>query len=125
MTPLESVPRFIGSSGDDWCCRAAMLGPPDKVNDYLLHWLLFPGPPIASYLAYHMPIEDVSSVQSFHQHPQTCSVHTVISGAGECATADKRHELMAGSVVYVRSGVPHSFYPLPRQHLSYVVVQQP
>jgi mannose-6-phosphate isomerase-like protein (cupin superfamily) len=116
---------FVGPSGADWCCRSAMHGPPDSVTDCLLQWLIIPGPPVSAYLTYCLPREDPSDMQFFHQHPNTWSVHIVLSGRGEYAVEGKRHAIGAGSVMYHGPGVPHSIYPLPNEHLAFIAVQHP
>jgi mannose-6-phosphate isomerase-like protein (cupin superfamily) len=102
-----------------------MHGPPDSVTDSLLQWLILPGPPISAYFTYCLPREDPSNMQFFHQHPTTWSVHIVVSGRGEYAVDGQRIPIGAGSVMYHGPGVPHSIYPLPNEHLAFVVVQHP
>jgi mannose-6-phosphate isomerase-like protein (cupin superfamily) len=121
----EGVATFAGPSGADWCCRSAMHGPPDHVTDSLLQWLIFPGPPISAYFTYCLPREDPSTMQFFHQHPSTWSVHIVVSGRGEYAVDTQRFAIAAGSIAYHGPGVPHSIYPLANEHLAFVVVQHP
>ena len=102
-----------------------MFGAPDRVTDRIMQWLLFPGPPVSAYLTYYLPRADVSDMQFFHKHPETWSVHVVLSGSGEYAVDGKVFPVSAGSVMYHGPNVEHSIYPLVNDHLAMLCIQHP
>jgi mannose-6-phosphate isomerase-like protein (cupin superfamily) len=119
------VRRFVGSSGEDWCVRPAMLGPPDNVRGDVMQWLIVPGPPMSCYLAYVMPMEDPTHHTFFHMHPSTWSIHVVLSGGGEHHIEGKGHRIGPGTVIYQGPRVRHSIFPDPGQHLMHLSIQHP
>lgn len=102
-----------------------MLGPPDRVTEKLLQWVICSGPPMSCYVAHFLPTRDIASMQFFHVHPEVISVHVVIAGSGEFVLDGIAHPVSAGSVVTIGAGVPHSVYPLREQPLTYIAVQSP
>jgi mannose-6-phosphate isomerase-like protein (cupin superfamily) len=120
-----SAPKFVGSSGEDWCARPAQLGPPDTVNEHQLQWLIVPGPPISCYLASIFPRQDPTPMTYYHSHPSTWSIHVVLAGAGRYHAEGTGHDIGPGSVLYHGPGVRHSLYPLPNQPLVHLSIQHP
>jgi mannose-6-phosphate isomerase-like protein (cupin superfamily) len=121
-------PKFIGSHGEDWCVRLAQLGPPDRIDENYIQWLIVPGPPISCHLAYATPVpsrERLESLSYYHKHPHTWSVQIVLSGKGLHFIDDKRHEVGPGSVIYQGPGVRHCIRPAPDHDLAFVNIQYP
>lgn len=119
-------PKFYGSHGEDWCCRPAMLGPPDKVGKFLAHWLIHPGPPMACHLVHFFPMPASERLDFYHAHPTTWSIHFVFEGRGYYYADGKRHDLGPGSVMYHGPGVPHCGpFPDPETEMKVFVVQSP
>ncbi len=118
-------PKFVGSHGEDWCVRPAQLGPPDHVNHGVLHWLIVPGPPMSCYLAVVPALPNPMDHSYYHMHPETWSIHVVLSGIGRHYIDDKGHDIGPGTVIYQGPGVRHSIHPNPGQTLTHLSIQYP
>jgi mannose-6-phosphate isomerase-like protein (cupin superfamily) len=118
-------PRFLGSHGEDWCVRPAQLGPPDHITAHVMHWLIVPGPPLSCYLAMVPPTVDPNEATFYHAHPETWSIHVMLSGSGKHFVDDRCHEIGPGTVIYQGPGVRHSIYPNPGQHIMHLSIQYP
>ena len=120
----DSPPKFVGTHGEDWCVRAAELGPPDRVSD-VMHWLIVPGPPISCYLAVHPPRTSPEQQTMFHMHPSTYSIHVVLDGRGMYHAEGVAEEIGPGSVMYHGPKVRHCIYPLMGHRLAHLSIQCP
>jgi mannose-6-phosphate isomerase-like protein (cupin superfamily) len=101
------------------------MGAPDSVNAAQAQWLLVPGPPLSCYFGLFYAGTDLDKLTFFHKHPNTHSVHVVVSGRGHYNIEGRDHDVAPGSVIYVGPGVRHSVYPHPGEHLGQIVVQTP
>jgi mannose-6-phosphate isomerase-like protein (cupin superfamily) len=90
-----------------------------------MHWLIVPGPPVSCYAAYMPPAPDPGVMSCFHRHPNTWSIHVVLSGQGTHVAEGVTNEVGAGSVIYQGPGVRHALFPKPNHHLFHIVVQHP
>jgi hypothetical protein len=90
-----------------------------------MHWLIIPGPPISCYLAYTPPFEDPKEVSFYHKHPNTWSIHVVVSGTGRHYVEGQGHDIGPGTVIYQGPNVRHSIFPSPNSHLAHVSIQYP
>jgi len=117
--------KFIGSHGDDWCVRIGQLGPPDSVQAHVMRWLITPGPPLSCYLALQTSLADPKILTYYHKHPETWSLHVVLSGTGSHFVDQTENRIGPGSVIYQGPNVRHSIYPDPGQTLVHISVQTP
>jgi mannose-6-phosphate isomerase-like protein (cupin superfamily) len=125
MTSGAKPPLFFGAFGEDWCVRAAQLGPPDRIAGNVLHWLIIPGPPMSCHLTHCIPLLDASEQTFYHQHPETWSIHTIVAGRGRYFIEGTSHEIFPGMVVYQGPGVRHAVVQYPNEPLTMLVVQYP
>jgi mannose-6-phosphate isomerase-like protein (cupin superfamily) len=90
-----------------------------------MHWLIVPGPPISCYLAYVPPSTNPPELAFYHTHPETWSIHVVLSGSGKHCVDGKIHEVGPGTVIYQGPNVRHSLFPNPGDHMMQVAIQHP
>ena len=103
-----------------------MLGPPDKAESWIMHWLIVPGPPVSCHLVFFPPMPATKLTDFYHAHPTTWSIHIVLEGTGYYYADGKRHELRPGSVMYHGPGVPHCGpFPYPETAMQVIVIQHP
>jgi hypothetical protein len=58
-------------------------------------------------------------------HPETWSIHIVISGRGKHFAEGREHTVTAGSVIYQGPRVRHSIRPESGHHLAHISIQYP
>jgi mannose-6-phosphate isomerase-like protein (cupin superfamily) len=122
---MMSAPKFVGSHGNDWCVRPAQFGPPDHVNGTVMHWLIVPGPPISCYLAHSPAVEDPQEYTMYHRHPETWSLHVMLSGTGRHYAEGQENPFGPGSILYQGPGVRHSIVPDRNSHMTHISIQYP
>src|SRR5690606_19848058 len=103
-----------------------MYGPPDRVVNQAMHWLIVPGPPVSCYFIMFFPMPATDRLDYYHVHPKTWSIHIVVAGAGFYYADGIRHAIGPGSVMYHGPGVPHCGpFPDPGSLLQMFVIQHP
>jgi len=118
--------ELAGWHGKDWSVCPAFMGPPDQVDEFVMRWLLIPGPPMACTLV-HQVASLVPNAEryAYHMHSSTFTIHVCIAGRGKHYAYGNVHEVVPGTVFYEAPGAVHAQAPDTGYSLTQIAIQTP
>ncbi|HEU4726695.1 MAG TPA: AraC family ligand binding domain-containing protein [Kofleriaceae bacterium] len=118
--------ELAGWHGEDWCVCPQFFGPPDQVDEFVMRWLIIPGPPMSCTLVYQFgsPVANADRY-AYHLHPKTWSIHVCISGKGKHYANGNVSEVVPGTIFYEAPGAVHTVAPDPGHGLLQACIQYP
>jgi hypothetical protein len=117
---------LAGWHGDNWCVYPSMFGPPDQVDEFVMRWLVIPGPPMSCTLVLQLgsPVPN-NERYAYHKHLNTWSIHVCIAGKGKHYAEGNVSEIVPGTIFYEAPGAVHTAAPDPGHSLLQACIQYP
>jgi AraC-like protein len=118
--------ELAGWHGENWSVCPQFFGPPDQVDEYVMRWLIIPGPPMSCTLVYQLasPVPNAERY-AYHMHPKTWSIHVCIAGKGKHYAEGNVSEIVPGTIYYEAPGAIHTAAPDPGSSLLQACIQYP
>jgi mannose-6-phosphate isomerase-like protein (cupin superfamily) len=117
---------YLGFQGEGWCVCPTFFGPPDQVDEYVMRWLIIPGPPMSCTLVYQFATDKPSSERvAYHKHLNTWSIHICIAGKGKQYVEGEVLDIVPGTVFFEAPGVVHTMVADPGHSILQICVQYP
>ena len=118
--------ELSGTHGDNWCVCPTFFGPPDFVDEYVMRWLVIPGPPMSCTVVHQFASPRApEEYAAYHQHPKSFSIHVCLAGRGRHYAEGHMTEILPGSIFFEAAGCVHMTVAEPGHSLLHVVIQYP